>query len=253
MSINETRLRGKRSRLQNSWPLGSLPRKVIVALGRQLVHRMAIGHGDITGDDFGTIFAEAIEGDHLSSPLGVADVVLDNNAWSVKTIKLKSPFTEKRIRLISGRNSVDYSHGIENPHMDIQATGKAILSIWNARVNEALGEYDDLRIAVLVRNFDTRQFIIFEETATRYASDDFVWKKGETKNKKEKHQNLHGYSKATGEHYFTWQFHGAQFTIKRNIPGSAIKFIINHNVPIIDVDRILRLSRFDESWVEIIV
>lgn len=83
---DNARLRGQRTRLQNSWALGTLPRKVVVGLGRQIVHRMAIGHADITGDDFGTIFANAVEGTHLSSPLGIADVVLDGNAWSVKTI-----------------------------------------------------------------------------------------------------------------------------------------------------------------------
>ena len=245
MSTDETRLRGKRTRLQSSWPLGSLPRKVIIGIGRQLVHRMAVGLSDITGDDFGTIFANAVEGVHLSSPLGVADVVLDNNAWSVKTVKANTPFNQKTVRLISGRNSPDYSLGIENPHTDIQATGKAILSIWNARVNEALNELDDLRIAVLIRNFETKEFVVFEETATRFAADDFRWEKN-------KGGNFEGYEKATNEHRFTWQPHGSQFTIKRHVPGSAVKFIINHNVPLIESDHILRLARFDENWVEIV-
>lgn len=246
MSTDETRLRGKRNRLQNSWPLGSLPRKVIVALGRQLVHRMAVGHSDITGDDFATIFADAVEGSHLSSPLGVADVVLDNNAWSVKTVKANTPFNQKTVRLISGRNSPDYSLGIENPHTDIQATGKAILSIWNARVNEALGEHDDLRIAVFIRNFETKEFVIFEETASKFAADDYTWVKNRA-------GNFEGHEKATGEHRFTWQPHGSQFTVIRHVPGSAIKFIINHNVPLIEAEHILRLARFDENWVEIVV
>ena len=60
MSTDETRLRGKRTRLQSSWPLGSLPRKVIIGIGRQLVHRMAVGLSDITGDDFGTIFVKKL-------------------------------------------------------------------------------------------------------------------------------------------------------------------------------------------------
>ena len=29
-----------------------------MGIGRQIVHRLAVGHLDITGDDFGTIFAE---------------------------------------------------------------------------------------------------------------------------------------------------------------------------------------------------
>ena len=92
------RLRGNKARLHGAWPLGSFPRKVIVGIGRQLVHRMAVGMTDITGDDFGTIFAEAIEGVHRESPLGIADVLLNGNAWSVKTVKAKSPFMQKSIR-----------------------------------------------------------------------------------------------------------------------------------------------------------
>lgn len=245
MSTDDTRLRGHRTRLQNSWALGTFPRKVVVGLGKQLVHRMAIGHADITGDDFGNIFANAVEGTHLSSPLGIADVLLDSNAWSVKTVKAKKPFAQTSVRLISGRNSPDYSLGIENPHTDIQATGKAILAVWNARVNESLGEHDDLRIAVLIRNFETKEFVLFEETATRYAADDFRWEKN-------KNGNFEGYDKARGHHFFTWQPHGSQFTVIRDVPGSATKFIINHNVPLIEPEHVLRLAKFEENWVEII-
>jgi len=55
MSTDDTRLRGNKNRLQSAWALGSLPRKVITGIGKQLVHRLAVGHSDITGDDFGTI------------------------------------------------------------------------------------------------------------------------------------------------------------------------------------------------------
>jgi hypothetical protein len=240
-----TRLRGNKTRLHGAWPLGSFPRKVIVGVGRQMVHRMAIGLSDITGDDFGTIFANAIEGVHRESPLGIADVLLNGNAWSVKTIKAKSPFEQKNVRLISGRNSPDYSLGIENPHTDLQATGKAILAVWNSRINESLSEHDDLRIAVLIRNFESKEFVLFEENANRYAADDFVWKKNDR-------GNFEGHDKATDEHCFTWQPHGAQFTIIRHVPGSAIKFFINRNAPLIEAEHILRLAKFEESWVEIV-
>lgn len=246
MSTDENiRLKGNKTRIQNAWPLGSIPHKVIINIGKQLVHRMAIGHADITGDDFGTIFSEAIEGTHFSSPLGVADVVLDGNAWSVKTVKAATPFTQKIVRLISGRNSPDYSLGIENVHTDVSSTGKAVLAIWNNRINESLGQYDDLRVAILIRNFETKEFVLFEEIAHRYAADDFKWEKNGK-------GNFEGYNKTTGEHSFTWQPHGSQFTIKRHVPGSAIKFIINHNVRMIEAEHVLRLARFNENWVEIV-
>ena len=41
------------------------------------------------------------------------------------------------------------------------------MSIWNARVDEAMREFDDLRIAVLVRNMVTREFLVFEEEAPK--------------------------------------------------------------------------------------
>lgn len=245
MSTEKAKLRGNKARLENSWPLGAIPKEVIIEIGKQLVHRLAVGHADITGNDFGTIFANAIGGVHRESPLGIADVPLDGNAWSVKTIKAENPFTTNNVRVISGRNSPDYSLGIQNPHHNVNETGRAVLSIWNARVNEALGEYDDLRIAVFVRNMGTREFLIFEEDAIRFATDNFRWEENEK-------GNLEGFDKSTNEHKFTWQPHGSQFTIKRKVPGSAIKFCINKQPPIIEMEHVLRLARFDESWITIL-
>jgi hypothetical protein len=217
-------------------------------LGRQLVHRMAIGQSDITGDDFGTIYASAIGGTHRKSPLGIEDVLLKRNAWSVKTVKANAPFAQKTVRLISGRCSPNFSKRIENPHTDIQATGKAILAVWNARIDESLAKdssHDDLRITVLIRNFEAKEFVIFEEDATRFAADDYRWEKN-------KNGNFEGYEKSTDDHRFTWQPHGSQFTIIRHVPGSAVKFIINHDVPLIEPEEVLRLVGFEENWVEII-
>lgn len=89
MPSDEVRLRGAARRRHEEYPLGGLPDHVIVEMAKQFVHRIAIGHGDITGDDFGTIFANSIEGHHRESPLGVADVIKENCAWSVKTVKTK--------------------------------------------------------------------------------------------------------------------------------------------------------------------
>lgn len=244
MSSEELRLRGKARRRHEEFPLGDIPDKVIIGMARQFVHRLAIGHADITGDDFGTIFGESIDGTHLASPLGVADVVKENAAWSVKTVKDKKPHETSRVRLISGRNSPDYSMGISDPRKDATATGRAVLSIWNARVNEALDNYDDLRVLVLVRNFSVRQFMVFEEEATRFTHSDYTWgfnARG----------NLEGHDVSTGEHRFTWQPHGSQFTVIRHVPAHARKFSINRNVPLIQLEHVLRLAKFDEDWVSI--
>lgn len=74
-----------------------------------------IGRKDISGNDFGDAFADSIGGSHLESPVGIADVVLDKNCWSVKTVKIKDPFNCSTVRLISGRCSPDYSYGHNRP------------------------------------------------------------------------------------------------------------------------------------------
>ena len=87
-----------------------------------------------------------MRGTHLQSPVGIADVTFNKMAWSMKTVKAKNPHrSNASIRLISGRCSPDYSYGINNPHEDIEATGRAVLNIWNERVNIAQDYYRDYR------------------------------------------------------------------------------------------------------------
>lgn len=108
-----------------------------------------------------------------------------------------------------------------------------------------MGEHDDLRIAVLVRNMAKKEFVLFEEEATKYADDDYEWVMN-------KSRNLEGKNKVTQVHHFTWQFHGAQFTVLRETLGSAIKFKINRTPPIIELEHVLRLAKFKDDWIEII-
>ena len=220
--MNDPRLRGGARRRRGPYPLGQIPDEVLIGLGRQLVHRLAVGHGDITGDDFGTIFANAIEGTHRERPLGVADVFTNGCAWSLKTVKSSRPFTQREVRLISGRNSPDYSLGIENPHSDPEQTGRAVLAIWNARVDEALDEFNELRIVVLVRNMQTREFAIFEEEAVRFTPADYQWAFN-------RRGVLEGRNRVGGYHHFSWQPSGSQFTVRRIVPASARRFSIRRN------------------------
>lgn len=246
MSLDSPRLRGNSPRRKGPYPLGQIPDTVVTEIGKQIVHRLAVGIGDITGDDFGTIFAKAIRGIHRPKPLGIADVELDECAWSVKTVKYAHPFRRRSVRLISGRNSVDFSVGITDAHADIAATGSAVLSIWNARVDEGLAEYKDLRVVVLIRNIETREFVIFEEEAQRFAPDDYQWQHTKGKGK---YKNLQGRSKNADIHRFTWQFHGSQFTVIRDVPGGARRFSIDPDVPMIEPATILRLVQFHEDWI----
>lgn len=245
MSSNDpTRLRGSAPRRSGPYLLGQLPDAVLFSIGRQIVHRLGIGQSDLTGDDFGTIFANAISGTHRTRPLGVADVSWDACAWSIKTVKDARPFNKKNVRLISGRNSPDYSLGISNPRENLAATGRAVLSVWNARINEALDEYNELRIVVLIRNMETREFLIFEEEARQFIPTDYEW----SLNPK---RNLVGYDRSEGQQRFTWQPHGSQFTVHRPVPGSARRFSIVPNVPVVSVDDVLAAIRFRPDWIRL--
>ena len=244
MPDKEPRLRGNSGARRGPWSIGDIPDGVIYAIGKQLVHHLAIGTTDIKGDDFGDMLAGAVGGTHLSSPLGLADVVHNTTGWSVKTVKASTPAKAERVRLISGRNSPDYSFDINNPRTDIQATGNAVLSIWNSRLNGARDKYEDMRVMVLVRNMETREFLLFEEEMARYVANDYVWSVNQR-------GNLEGHRKSDGKHCFTWQPHGAQFTVIRDVPGSARPFKINHEVPLVDQQRILSAIQYDQSWIEI--
>lgn len=244
LSNQRPRTRGSLPSRHSPYPLGEFPAAVIRSIGQQVTHRIAIGSADITGDDFGTIFAEAIDGEHRSSPLGLADVVRNGCAWSVKTVKHNAPFVAKIVRLVSGRNSPIYSVGIENPMDDVQRTGNAVLSVWNERVDQSLDEHDELRVAVLVRNVQTRQFLIFEHDVVRFIPSDYEWSVN-------RRGNFEGRDRATGFHNFTWQPHGSQFTIRRQVPGSAARFSINRNIQTITMSAVLTAIGFNDSWIEI--
>lgn len=241
-TFSNPRLRDSGRRISRSpYNLNEIPNDIIVKLGGYLVYLIYAGRKDITGDDFGDAFAYALNGNHLASPLGIADVELDKLAWSAKTVKQNAPFDAKSVRLISGRCSPDYSYGITDPHEDVQKTGTAVLNIWNERVNIAQDNYAAVRTAILIRSNDLLSYVLFEEENHRYRTSDYVW----TTNK---NGNLIGTSKETGEHCFTWQPHGSQFTIHTSVPESAKRFKLK-KPPTIDAQGVLKNLNFDESWI----
>lgn len=152
-----------------------MPESLVTDIAGSIVYLQYVGRKDMTGDDFGDAFARAVNGVHLSSPVGIADVVLDKMAWSMKTVKSNAPFSMKRVRLISGRCSPDYSYGINNPHEDLDKTGRAVLNIWNERVNIAQDYYNPVRTAVLIRDAELSQFVIFEEENHRFVANNYRW------------------------------------------------------------------------------
>ena len=213
-------------------------------IGSYLVYLLYIGRKDITGTDWGDAFSDAIGGKHLDSPVGIADVVFEKMAWSMKTVKNSTPFNCKNIRLISGRCSPDYSYGITDPHDDIQKTGRAVLGIWNERVNIAQDNYSTVRTSVLVRSNDLLSYCLFEEENHRYRTNDYYWEVNAN-------GNLIGKSLETNEVCFTWQPHGSQFTIHTKVPENAVRFEIQQP-PLLTKESILDTIHFDKSWVRII-
>lgn len=232
----------KRKKTSDLYPLGEIPDSVVYEIGKRIIYYYTVGKKDINGEDWGDIFAEAIGGEHLSSPLGLADVVLDKKAWSVKSVKHGSPHKCKVARVISGRNSPDYSYGIKNPHDDIQKTGTAVLGIWNERVNIALDNFNSLRTSILIREPEKLEFTLLEIDTHRYVTSEYKWSVN-------KNGNLEGYTK-DNKHAFTWQPHGSQFTIKHDVLGYAKKFSIK-KPPVLEFEKTMEQIGFQQDWITI--
>jgi len=242
MSI-EPKLKGKGPQRRGPHPLGELPDDLVVRIGKHIVHRISVGQADITGDDFGTILAKALDGEHRQKPLGIADVTWNECAWCVKTIQDKNPFNQKKICLISGRNSPQHSYEINDPLKDIEATGAAVLNIWNKRLNQSLAEHDDMRIFILIRNMATLQFTLIEMEASRFIPADYRWEKSKGK-------NLWGFHRLTNERRFRWQPHGSQFSIFHQVPASACRFRIVKQPPVVEEHEILKFVGYEDSWIQ---
>lgn len=226
------------------YPLGQISCEAVYEISKYMTYFFAMGKSDISGEDWGDVFAKAIGGGHLGKPLGLADVVYEGMAWSVKSIKLITPHVAQKIRVISGRCSPDYSYGITNPHEDVQRTGTAVLSIWNERINVAKEQFEPLRTSILVRNFNKLEFLLFEQETIRYITSDYEWRVNQN-------GNIEGYHVSTKSHKFTWQPHGSQFTILYTVPKHACKFKIRRP-PIFDFKNTMQQIGFDESWVTIL-
>lgn len=225
------------------YPINVFPKELINDIGAYLVYLIYTGRKDISGEDWGDAFADAIEGKHLDSPVGIADVVLGKNCWSMKTVKAKDPFSIDTLRLISGRCSPDYSYGITDPHVDVSKTGEAVLNIWNERINIATDHYSRVRTAILVRSYDLLSYLLFEEETHRYRTTDYHWAVNQN-------GNLVGMDDKN-RICFTWQPHGSQFTIHTEVPREAVKFRIKEP-PTLTKNYVLRNINFDESWITIL-
>ena len=236
----------QRPRLRGGWTsptpyaIGQIPDSVIRAVASNIVYLSVVGRKDLSGDDWGDIFAAAVNGVHLQIPLGIADIALDTTAWSAKTVKSKNAATT-RVRLISGRNSPIFSAGNQDFFADVQETGNQVLRIWNARVEEASQQYPHLRTIVLIRDMSSFRFKLFEQQIVQFDPADYTWRLNSRR-------NFEGRSIQGDRHSFTWQPHGSQFTIIRQVGGSARSFAVK-KPDTIDPEQVLNNLGFDDSWV----
>ena len=218
---------------------------MIQRIAQHVVQLLAVGRGDITGAEFDNAFADSIGCTSFNSPLGVADMELGKCAWSVKTVQAKAPHSASAVRLISGRCNPGYSAGITDPTSDIQATGRAVLDIYNERINEAVRKYAQLRLAVFIRNMDTLEFAICERILHPLAVNNYRWRTNAR-------GNLEGYETATAGHAFTWQPHGSQLTVIERVPPSALRFRLRHRPKRLQLQHVLNLVQYNKDWLEVL-
>lgn len=243
--MQKPRLKDNRKDLPyEPYPLGQIPNQVVYNIGKWLVYNYSVGKTDIDGEDWGDIFAKSIGGDHQNRPIGLADVILGNAAWSVKSVKNSDPFSCRKARVISGRCSIDYSYEITDPRTDPDYSGKAIIGIWNERVKVAKSSYEPLRSVLLVRNPEKLEYVLYEHELHQYNVYDYKWSIN-------KNQNLEGHDINTKKHVFTWQPHGAQLTIIYDISHAAKRFKLR-KPGVFDFEETMKIIGFDESWIDVV-
>lgn len=227
------------------YPLNEFPKEFSYILGRELVYLLASkGKPILEGPEWESIFATCIGAEWKPSNVGLDDVILGNTAWGAKTVKATNPSKQKKVRLISGRNSPVYSFGDKiDTNADPNLVGKSILEIWNERVSSIREKFQNLRTVVLVKSNDLTEVVVFEFETIRYDPELFAWEWN-------KNSNLEGIEKSSTEHRFTWQPHGSQFTIIEDVPEQGLVIKIKQP-PILDKAKILTTLGFDKSWVTI--
>jgi hypothetical protein len=202
------------------------------------------GEARLEGPDWESIYADSINAEWRPSNIGLDDVRLGNCCWGAKTVKNSSPYSAQRVRLISGRNSLDYSYRQSDSRgLSPQEIGNRVLGIWNSRVSSVRQHFAHCRTVVLVKGEGLKECAVFEFETLRFEPERFVWGwnvRG----------NLEGYDKK-GNHKFTWQPHGAQFTVVEEVPAHRVAFRIRSPEPL-SPEFALNALGFDESWVTIL-
>ena len=229
----------------SAFPLNQFPKEFPFLLGKELIYLLASkGKPELEGSEWENIFANCIGADWKPSNVGLDDVVLGNTAWGAKTVKSSNPSTQKKVRLISGRNSPVYSYGETiDTSSDPNTIGKLVLDIWNERVSAIREKFKHLRTVVLIKSNDLQEVVVFEFETIRYDNELYSWSWN-------KNNNLEGIDLKTGEHRFTWQPHGSQFTIIEEVPSHSILIKIKQPETL-NKEQVLKALGFDNSWITV--
>ncbi len=229
-----------------AFPLNNFPVDFPFILGKELIYLLASkGKPELEGSEWESIFAKSIGAEWKPSNVGLDDVVKGNTAWGAKTVKSSNPANQKKVRLISGRNSPIYSFG---QNIDITSEpntiGSFVLDIWNERVSSIREKFKHLRTVVLIKSNDLSEVVVFEYDTVRYDNELFYWEWNI-------HNNLIGRDLKTDDHKFTWQPHGSQFTIIEEVPNKNLVIRIKQP-PVLNKENVLKSIGFEESWITVI-
>lgn len=230
----------------SAFPLNEFPKEFPFLLGKELIYLLASkGKPELEGSDWENIFANCIGADWKPSNVGLDDVIMGNTAWGAKTVKATIPSAQKKVRLISGRNSPIYSFGeITDAKTKPELIGKLVLDIWNERVSAIREKFKHLRTVVLVKSNNLSEVAVFEFDTIRYDHELYSWEWNSNK-------NLVGTEKRNDEHRFTWQPHGSQFTIIEDVPAKSLVIRIKQPKKL-DKEKILTALGFDKSWITVV-
>lgn len=231
---------------QPPYQLNKFPSDFALNVGKEIIYLLATRNSPrFEGSDWEESFSRAIGGRWKPSNVGLDDVLLESTAWSAKTVKHKNPATAKKVRLISGRNSPSYSYDADVIRAsDPNEVGEMVLQIWNERVAAIRAKYQHLRTVVLVKSDDLLEVAVFEYDTILYDPNAYTWVFN-------KFKNLQGFCKEAGEHHFTWQPHGAQFTITESIPDDRLALRLKQP-PQLTQAGVLEAMGFDPSWVQVV-
>ncbi|MDR0659858.1 MAG: hypothetical protein LBG19_03445 [Prevotellaceae bacterium] len=215
-------------------------------MGKELIYLLASkGKPELEGSEWECIFANCIGARWKPSNVGLDDVVMGNTAWGAKTVKAQKPSEQKRIRLISGRNSPTYSFEEKiATNADPNLIGSLVFDIWNERVSSIREKYKHLRTVVLITSNTLSEVAVFEFETIRYDNELYRWEWN-------KNKNLIGIDKRTETHKFTWQPHGSQFTIIEEVPSKTLIIRIKQPEPL-NKELILTALGFEKSWITVL-